>query len=75
MHAVKVVIPVLNTSILFLDRHLIEDMFNDLCRIAEEGHLKAPRNTLHELKDYRTALDNALKPFVSRKQLLVINSL
>lgn len=74
MHAVKVSIHVFNTST-FLDRHMIEDMFNDLCCIAEKGHLKAPRNTLHELKDYRTALDNALKPFVSRKQLLVINSL
>lgn len=54
------------------ERHLIEDMFNELCTLGANGKLVAPRSTQHALNDYINAINNAMKPFVSCKQLLLM---
>ncbi|XP_003386702.2 PREDICTED: trans-2-enoyl-CoA reductase, mitochondrial-like [Amphimedon queenslandica] len=56
------------------NRALIEDMFHDLCTLGEKGLLRAPRSTKHELINYKNAINESMKPFVSSKQLLMIKN-
>ena len=48
-------------------------MLIDLCDLSKSGQLLAPRCTQYDLKDYKTALNNSMKPYISSKQLLVFN--
>lgn len=57
------------------NKGVINDMLNDLCELCKSGQLTAPRCTSVDIQDYKTALTNAMKPFVSSKQLIMFNKL
>lgn len=48
-----------------------KQMYNDLGKLGLEGKLKPPKCTPHTLNNYKTAVSEAMKPFVSCKQLFV----
>lgn len=47
-------------------------MLDELCDLIQQGKLTAPSCTELDLLDYRKALDAAMQPFTSRKQILVL---
>jgi trans-2-enoyl-CoA reductase len=55
------------------NKRLVEEMFDDLCQLAIDGYLSPPHCTQSNIQDYKMALSNALRPFISTKQLLVFN--
>ncbi|KAJ8340867.1 hypothetical protein SKAU_G00331580 [Synaphobranchus kaupii] len=54
------------------DRGALQDMLAQLCDLIREGKLTAPACTEVHLQDHTHALDNAMKPFISTKQVLVM---
>ncbi|TSK34908.1 Enoyl-[acyl-carrier-protein] reductase, mitochondrial [Bagarius yarrelli] len=47
-------------------------MLDELCTLIRAGKLTAPYCSEVEIKDFHKALDNAMKPFISSKQILVM---
>lgn len=47
-------------------------MLGELCTLIRAGKLSAPSCSEVEMKDFHKALDNAMKPFISAKQILVM---
>ncbi|XP_060778143.1 enoyl-[acyl-carrier-protein] reductase, mitochondrial isoform X2 [Neoarius graeffei] len=47
-------------------------MLEELCILIRAGKLSAPSCTEVDMKDFHKALDNAMKPYMSSKQILVM---
>ncbi|GAA6072352.1 enoyl-[acyl-carrier-protein] reductase, mitochondrial isoform X1, partial [Tachysurus ichikawai] len=47
-------------------------MLDELCTLILAGKLSAPSCTEVGIKDFHKALDNAMKPYISSKQILVM---
>lgn len=47
-------------------------MLDELCSLIREGKLTAPACTEVGIREYRKALDTAMQPFTSAKQILVM---
>ncbi|XP_029928500.1 enoyl-[acyl-carrier-protein] reductase, mitochondrial isoform X1 [Myripristis murdjan] len=54
------------------DEAAFRAMLDELCSLIRQGKLTAPVCTEVGLQDYRTALDSAMLPFTSAKQVLVM---
>ncbi|MBN3290832.1 MECR protein, partial [Polypterus senegalus] len=50
----------------------LNEMISSLCSLIRQGKLKAPAYTEVPITDYKTALENAMKPFSSSKQILIM---
>ena len=48
-------------------------MYDDLIALGTEGKLKPPKCSPRPLSDYKTAVSEAMKPFVGSKQLFVFD--
>lgn len=55
------------------DEAAFRAMLDELCSLVRQGKLTAPACTEVQLQDYRKALDAAMQPFVSSKQVLVMS--
>lgn len=49
-------------------------MYSELCTLAINGQLRAPKCVHYKIEDFKTALTNAMKPYISSKQLLILNN-
>lgn len=47
-------------------------MLDELCSLIHQGKLTAPACTEVGLQEYRKALDSAMQPFTSAKQVLIM---
>lgn len=47
-------------------------MLDELCSLIQQGKLTAPACAEVELQDYDKALDSAMQPFTSAKQVLIM---
>ncbi|XP_056300130.1 enoyl-[acyl-carrier-protein] reductase, mitochondrial isoform X1 [Pseudoliparis swirei] len=47
-------------------------MLDELCQLVQQGKLTAPACTEVSLQDYSEALDSAMQPFTSAKQVLIM---
>ncbi|XP_031550614.1 enoyl-[acyl-carrier-protein] reductase, mitochondrial-like [Actinia tenebrosa] len=47
-------------------------MIKDICQLHFEGKFNPPPCTKHVLQDYKTAVESAMKPFSSTKQLFIL---
>ncbi|XP_027865369.1 enoyl-[acyl-carrier-protein] reductase, mitochondrial isoform X1 [Xiphophorus couchianus] len=47
-------------------------MLDELCSLIQQGKLTAPACTEVRIQDYKKALDAAMQPFSSRKQILIM---
>lgn len=54
------------------DGRAFRAMLDELCRLIQQGKLTAPGCTEVSLRDYSTALDTAMQPFTSAKQVLIM---
>ncbi|XP_062467415.1 enoyl-[acyl-carrier-protein] reductase, mitochondrial isoform X3 [Pezoporus occidentalis] len=54
------------------DQQSVATMMDALCQLIRRGHLTAPTCTQVPLQDYREALEAAMKPFTSSKQILLL---
>lgn len=48
-------------------------MLEEVCKMLQDGQLKAPPCTRHSVEDFKTAISESIKPFSSTKQLLILN--
>lgn len=49
------------------------NMLNEVCSMVEKGQLRAPLCKTHPLSDFKTAISEALQPYSTTKQLLILN--
>ncbi|XP_075294147.1 enoyl-[acyl-carrier-protein] reductase, mitochondrial isoform X1 [Opisthocomus hoazin] len=54
------------------DREMVASMMDALCQLMRRGQLTAPACTEVPLQDYKAALEAAMKPFTSSKQILLL---
>ncbi|MCJ8728506.1 hypothetical protein PDJAM_G00005300 [Pangasius djambal] len=54
------------------DDEALPVMLEELCTLIRAGKLSAPSCTEVGMKDFHKALDNAMKPYISSKQILVM---
>uniref|UniRef100_A0A7N8WVC9 Enoyl-[acyl-carrier-protein] reductase, mitochondrial n=1 Tax=Mastacembelus armatus TaxID=205130 RepID=A0A7N8WVC9_9TELE len=54
------------------DARAFRSMVDELCSLIRQGKLTAPACTEVGLQDYRKALDTAMQPFTSAKQILIM---
>ena len=54
------------------DKKPFIDMLDELCTLIRQGKLSAPVCNQVELGDYRRALEAAMEPYASAKQILVL---
>ncbi|NXD62971.1 MECR protein, partial [Eolophus roseicapillus] len=54
------------------DQQSVASMMDALCQLIRRGHLTAPACTEVPLQDYQEALEAAMKPFTSSKQILLL---
>lgn len=54
------------------DEDALRSMLDELCVLIRAGKLSAPACTEVSLQDFRKALENAMKPYVSTKQVFVM---
>lgn len=54
------------------DEDALRNMLDELCVLIRAGKLSAPACTEVSLQDFRKALENAMKPYVSTKQVFVM---
>ncbi|KAM6967869.1 enoyl-[acyl-carrier-protein] reductase, mitochondrial [Aplochiton taeniatus] len=54
------------------DEVALRSMLDELCSLIRQGKLTAPACTQVGLQDFRIALDSAMQPFTSSKQVLVM---
>ncbi|KAM8796069.1 enoyl-[acyl-carrier-protein] reductase, mitochondrial [Eudromia elegans] len=54
------------------DKEGLRSMMRSLCELVRKGQLGAPACTQVPLEDYRAALEAAMKPFTSSKQILML---
>ncbi|MCI4374365.1 hypothetical protein PGIGA_G00005410 [Pangasianodon gigas] len=54
------------------DGEALSVMLEELCTLIRAGKLSAPFCTEVGMKDFHKALDNAMKPYISSKQILVM---
>lgn len=54
------------------DGAAFQAMLSQLCALIRQGKLTAPACTEVPLQDYALALENAMKPFISTKQVLIM---
>ncbi|XP_016342363.1 trans-2-enoyl-CoA reductase, mitochondrial [Sinocyclocheilus anshuiensis] len=54
------------------DEDALRNMLDELCILIRAGKLSAPACTEVSLQDFRKALENAMKPYVSTKQVFVM---
>ncbi|KAL9980556.1 hypothetical protein ACROYT_G009158 [Oculina patagonica] len=48
-------------------------MLEEVCSMLQKGQLKAPPCKTHPLSDFKTAIAEALQPYSTTKQLLILN--
>ncbi|XP_028836494.1 enoyl-[acyl-carrier-protein] reductase, mitochondrial [Denticeps clupeoides] len=56
------------------DERALRGMLDELCSLICEGKLSAPACSQWAFQDFPKALDAAMKPFISSKQILVMSS-
>ncbi|NWI64172.1 MECR protein, partial [Todus mexicanus] len=54
------------------DQQSVATMMDALCQLIRKGQLSAPACTEVPLQDYKAALEAAMKPFTSSKQILLL---
>uniref|UniRef100_A0A3P8S7C5 Enoyl-[acyl-carrier-protein] reductase, mitochondrial n=1 Tax=Amphiprion percula TaxID=161767 RepID=A0A3P8S7C5_AMPPE len=54
------------------DGRVFRTMLDELCSLIQQGKLTAPACTEVGLQEYRKALDTAMQPFTSTKQVLIM---
>ncbi|XP_027005797.1 enoyl-[acyl-carrier-protein] reductase, mitochondrial isoform X1 [Tachysurus fulvidraco] len=54
------------------DDEALRLMLDELCTLIRAGKLSAPSCTEVGMKDFHKALDNAMKPYISSKQIIVM---
>ncbi|MED6246282.1 hypothetical protein ATANTOWER_015406 [Ataeniobius toweri] len=54
------------------DERVFRGMLDELCSLIQQGKLTAPACKEVRLRDYKKALDAALQPFTSSKQVLIM---
>lgn len=54
------------------DEGALRGMLDELCSLIRQGKLTAPACSEVGLQDFRKALDTAMQPFTSAKQVLVL---
>ncbi|XP_005058432.1 PREDICTED: trans-2-enoyl-CoA reductase, mitochondrial isoform X1 [Ficedula albicollis] len=54
------------------EQESVAAMMDALCQLIRRGQLTAPACTELPLQDYRAALEDSMKPFVSSKQILLL---
>lgn len=54
------------------DERAFRVMLDELCNLIKQGKLTAPACTKVGLQDYSKALDAAMQPFTSAKQILIM---
>lgn len=54
------------------DGRAFRSMLDELCNLIRQGKLTAPACTEVGLQDYSKALDMAMQPFTSAKQVLIM---
>ncbi|KAF7708703.1 hypothetical protein HF521_017760 [Silurus meridionalis] len=54
------------------DDKALHVMLEELCTLIRAGKLAAPFCSEVTMKDFHKALDNAMKPYISAKQILVM---
>lgn len=54
------------------DEDALRNMLDELCVLIRAGKLSAPACIEVSLQDFRKALENAMKPYVSTKQVFVM---
>ncbi|XP_051577554.1 enoyl-[acyl-carrier-protein] reductase, mitochondrial-like [Myxocyprinus asiaticus] len=54
------------------DEDALRNMLDELCILIRAGKLSAPACTEVNLQDFQNALENAMKPYVSTKQVFVM---
>lgn len=54
------------------DGEALRVMLEELCTLIRAGKLSVPSCTEVSMKDFHKALDNAMKPYISSKQILVM---
>lgn len=48
-------------------------MLEEVCSMLQNGQLRAPPCKRHSLSDFKTAIAEALQPYSTTKQLLILN--
>lgn len=48
-------------------------MLDELCSLIQQGKLTAPACVEVEIQDYNKALESAMQPFTSAKQVMMLN--
>lgn len=48
------------------------NMVEEVCQLVQNGQLASPPCTKHALKDFKTAISEALRPYSKTKQLLIM---
>lgn len=56
------------------DGRALRAMLDELCHLIQQGKLTAPACTEVGLQDYNKALDTAMQPFTSAKQVLIMST-
>ncbi|KAK2909996.1 enoyl-[acyl-carrier-protein] reductase, mitochondrial isoform X6 [Channa argus] len=54
------------------DERIFRSMLDELCSLIQQGKLTAPTCAEVGLQDYNKALDSAMQPFISTKQVLIM---
>lgn len=49
------------------------NMLNEVCSMVQKGQLRAPPCKTHSLSDFKTAISEAVQPYSTTKQLLILN--
>lgn len=62
----------MRSDTLSIDEKAFRAMLDELCQLIQQGKLTAPACTEVGLQDYSKALDTAMQPFTSAKQVLVM---
>lgn len=55
-----------------LDGRPFRAMLDELCSLIQQGKLRAPSCSEVHLQDYQKALEAAMQPFASSKQVLIM---
>lgn len=58
--------------VLLLDGTAFRTMLDELCSLIQQGKLTAPVCAQVGFQDYNRALESALQPFTSAKQVLIM---
>lgn len=62
----------LQLCVICTDNEALQVMLEELCTLIRAGKLSAPSCTEVGIKDFRKAVNDAMKPYITSKQILVM---